>query len=234
MIDAGWGRIVTISSSSAQSGAPYMAHYSASKGGVIGLTKALARELAGAGITVNTIPPSLVDTPMARDAEARGLVNVDTMAAMVPLGRAGTPDDIAARVRVPVFRRRQLRHRAGHRRQRRHVHLDARTRRNAPQQLAGRPHDSRFRTGRLLLRPVVAGGPVPVLRVPARAVPGHPAPAPRGGRGLGLGRGGRRVPRPRHVLVVQLGDRPVRDASRCRSRATTSARSSSATAISSR
>jgi len=96
MIDAGWGRIVTISSSSAQSGAPYMAHYSASKGGVIGLTKALARELAGAGITVNTIPPSLVDTPMARDAEARGLVNVDTMAAMVPLGRAGTPDDIAA------------------------------------------------------------------------------------------------------------------------------------------
>ena len=96
MIDAGWGRIVTISSSSAQSGAPYMAHYSASKGGVIALTKALARELASAGITVNTIPPSLVDTPMARDAEARGLVSVDAMAAMVPLGRAGTPDDIAA------------------------------------------------------------------------------------------------------------------------------------------
>lgn len=96
MVAAGWGRIVTISSSSAQSGAPYMAHYSASKGGVIGLTKALARELAGAGITVNTIPPTLVDTPMARDAEARGLVNVDAMAAMVPLGRAGTPADIAA------------------------------------------------------------------------------------------------------------------------------------------
>jgi NAD(P)-dependent dehydrogenase (short-subunit alcohol dehydrogenase family) len=95
MVEAGWGRIVTISSSSAQSGAPYMAHYSASKGGVIGLTKALARELAGAGITVNTIPPSLVDTPMARDAEARGLVRVDDMAAAVPLGRAGTPDDIA-------------------------------------------------------------------------------------------------------------------------------------------
>jgi 2-hydroxycyclohexanecarboxyl-CoA dehydrogenase len=96
MIEAGWGRIVTISSSSAQSGAPRMAHYAASKGGVIGLTKALARDLAGNGITVNTIPPSLVDTPMARDAEARGLVNVDVMAKMVPLGRAGTPDDIAA------------------------------------------------------------------------------------------------------------------------------------------
>jgi 2-hydroxycyclohexanecarboxyl-CoA dehydrogenase len=96
MIEAGWGRIVTISSSSAQSGAPHMAHYAASKGGVLGLTKALARELASAGITVNSITPSLVDTPMARDAEARGLVNVDKMAAMVPLGRAGTPGDIAA------------------------------------------------------------------------------------------------------------------------------------------
>jgi NAD(P)-dependent dehydrogenase (short-subunit alcohol dehydrogenase family) len=96
MIAAEWGRIVTISSSSAQSGAPYMAHYSASKGGVIGMTKALARELAGRGITANTIPPSLVDTPMARNAEARGLVSVDAMAAAVPLGRAGTPADIAA------------------------------------------------------------------------------------------------------------------------------------------
>jgi 2-hydroxycyclohexanecarboxyl-CoA dehydrogenase len=96
MIEAGWGRVVTISSSSAQSGAPYMAHYAASKGGVIGLTKALARELASAGVTVNSVPPTLVDTPMARDAEARGLVSVDAMAAMVPLGRAGTPADIAA------------------------------------------------------------------------------------------------------------------------------------------
>ncbi len=95
MVAAGWGRIVTISSSSAQSGAPHMTHYSASKGGVIGLTKALARELAGQGITVNTIPPSLVDTPMARGAEAKGLVSVEKMAAVVPLGRAGTPDDIA-------------------------------------------------------------------------------------------------------------------------------------------
>jgi NAD(P)-dependent dehydrogenase (short-subunit alcohol dehydrogenase family) len=95
MIAARWGRIVTISSSSAQSGAPHMAHYAASKGGVIGLTRALARELAAVGVTVNTIPPSLVDTPMARDAEARGLVSVAAMAAMVPMKRAGTPDDIA-------------------------------------------------------------------------------------------------------------------------------------------
>ena len=97
MLASGWGRIVTISSSSAQSGAPNMAHYAASKGGVISLTKALAVELARSGITVNTIPPSLVDTPMARNAEAAGdFIGVDVVAPMVPLGRAGTPDDIAS------------------------------------------------------------------------------------------------------------------------------------------
>jgi NAD(P)-dependent dehydrogenase (short-subunit alcohol dehydrogenase family) len=96
MIDARWGRIVTISSSSAQSGAPNMTHYVASKGGVIGLTKAFARELAGHGITANTIPPTIVDTPMARKGEAEGNVpSVEAMGGVVPLGRAGTPDDIA-------------------------------------------------------------------------------------------------------------------------------------------
>jgi 2-hydroxycyclohexanecarboxyl-CoA dehydrogenase len=97
MTAEGWGRIVTISSSSAQSGAPHMAHYVASKGGVIGLTKAFAREFAGQGITVNTIPPTIVDTPMARNAAGVGNVpSIDVMGSMVPTGRAGTPDDIAA------------------------------------------------------------------------------------------------------------------------------------------
>jgi 2-hydroxycyclohexanecarboxyl-CoA dehydrogenase len=97
MLAAGWGRIVTISSSSAQSGAPHMAHYSASKGGVISLTRALAVELARRGVTANTIAPSLVDTPMARAAEAAGdFPGVDVVAPMVPVGRAGTPEDIAA------------------------------------------------------------------------------------------------------------------------------------------
>ncbi|CAI7980912.1 2-(S)-hydroxypropyl-CoM dehydrogenase [Frankia sp. Hr75.2] len=97
MIAAGWGRIVTISSSSAQSGAPNLAHYTASKGGVIALTKSLAVELAGHGITANTIPPTLVDTPMARQGEANGdIPGIDVVATMVPLGRAGTPQDIAA------------------------------------------------------------------------------------------------------------------------------------------
>jgi len=97
MLAAGWGRIVMISSSSAQSGARRMAHYVASKGGVIGLTKALAVELAPDGITVNTIPPGFIDTPMTRRAEAAGgIPSVDAVAAHTPVRRAGTPEDIAA------------------------------------------------------------------------------------------------------------------------------------------
>jgi 2-hydroxycyclohexanecarboxyl-CoA dehydrogenase len=96
MVDAGWGRMVTISSSSAQSGAKRMAHYVASKGGVISLTKAFAHELAKHHITVNTIPPTVVDTPMAREAGGLGNVPpVEQMAKAIPLGRAGTPEDIA-------------------------------------------------------------------------------------------------------------------------------------------
>ena len=97
MIAAGWGRMVTISSSSAQSGALRMAHYVASKGGVVALTKALALELAPHGITVNNVPPGLIDTPMSRRAEAaRDLYPIEKLAARIPLRRAGTPDDVAA------------------------------------------------------------------------------------------------------------------------------------------
>jgi 2-hydroxycyclohexanecarboxyl-CoA dehydrogenase len=97
MVAAGWGRIVTISSSSAQSGAPRMGHYVASKGGVIALTKSLAREYAPCGITVNTIPPSSIESPMAQQARSAGNIpSVDAMARRIPVGRVGTGDDIAA------------------------------------------------------------------------------------------------------------------------------------------
>jgi 2-hydroxycyclohexanecarboxyl-CoA dehydrogenase len=97
MLAARWGRMVTISSSSAQSGAVRMAHYVASKAGVIGLTKALALELAPHGITVNAIPPGVIDTPMARRAESSGGIGkIEKIAARIPVGRAGTPEDIAA------------------------------------------------------------------------------------------------------------------------------------------
>lgn len=98
MIDAGWGRIVNISSSSAQSGQPYMVHYVTSKAGLIGMTKALALELGPMGITVNTIPPGFIDTPMLRESERRGMLGgtVDDHAATTPVRRAGTAEDIAA------------------------------------------------------------------------------------------------------------------------------------------
>ncbi len=99
MLAGKWGRIVTISSSSAQSGAARMAHYVASKGGVIGLTKSLALELAPHGITVNTVPPGFIDTPMARRAETRGdLPDFNAVVARTPVRRAGTAEDIAAAV----------------------------------------------------------------------------------------------------------------------------------------
>ncbi|MFD3811778.1 SDR family NAD(P)-dependent oxidoreductase [Rhodococcus sp. NPDC058639] len=96
MLEAGWGRIVTISSMSAQSGAPDRAHYAASKGGVIALTKALAFELSPRGITVNTIPPSIIDTPMAQNSVREGTLDLDAIAGMTPVRRAGTPDDVGA------------------------------------------------------------------------------------------------------------------------------------------
>ena len=98
MIAAGWGRIVNISSSSAQGGQPLMTHYVAAKAGVIGFTKALALELGPKGITVNTIPPGFIDTPMLRRAEAKGFLGrgVEEHAATTPVRRAGLPEDIAA------------------------------------------------------------------------------------------------------------------------------------------
>lgn len=97
MLSAKWGRIITISSQAAQSGAADRAHYAAAKGGVIGLTRALAREFAAEGITVNTIPPSVVATPMADQGIAAGTFPpLEVIAQHIPIPRPGTPDDIAA------------------------------------------------------------------------------------------------------------------------------------------
>ena len=97
MVDAGWGRIVNISSSSTHSGTANMSHYVAAKSAVNGLTKSLALEYGPAGITVNAVPPGFVDTPMLRNAEARGMLgNVQATIDATPVRRMGKPEDIAA------------------------------------------------------------------------------------------------------------------------------------------
>jgi 2-hydroxycyclohexanecarboxyl-CoA dehydrogenase len=98
MVDAGWGRIVNISSSSTHSGQPFMAHYVAAKSAVNGLTKSLALEYGPCGITVNAVPPGFVDTPMLRAAEQRHLLGgtVEDHIQRTPVRRVGRPEDIAA------------------------------------------------------------------------------------------------------------------------------------------
>ena len=98
MVEAGWGRIVNISSSSAQSGQQFMTHYVAAKSAVNGFTKALALELGPAGITVNAVPPGFIDTPMLRKAADADLIGgtIEYHVGKTPVRRVGQPEDIAA------------------------------------------------------------------------------------------------------------------------------------------
>jgi NAD(P)-dependent dehydrogenase (short-subunit alcohol dehydrogenase family) len=102
MAHAGWGRIVAISSEWGQVGWPRATAYSASKAGVISLTKALARELGPSGITVNAIAPGAIDTPQLEvDAHDLGYSLDETRqlyASATPLGRIGRPEEVAATV----------------------------------------------------------------------------------------------------------------------------------------
>ena len=93
---AGWGRIVNISSSSAQTGSVGMAHYSASKGAVVTLTRTLAQELGPHGITVNNIPPGAVmNTVMSEANKSKFAISTENLAKTIPVRRTGEPEDIA-------------------------------------------------------------------------------------------------------------------------------------------
>jgi len=99
MLAAKWGRIINVSSSSAQTGSARMTAYAASKGGVIAFTKALAQEVAALGITVNNVPPGFVDTPMLRNEGIAGLhASVDAIAERSPMKRPGRPENMAAAI----------------------------------------------------------------------------------------------------------------------------------------
>jgi 3-oxoacyl-[acyl-carrier protein] reductase len=89
------GRIITISSVVGQMGNAGQVNYAASKAGLIGMSKALAREVASRGITVNVVAPGLIDTDMTRALSAG---TSETWASQIPLGRLGTPQDVASAV----------------------------------------------------------------------------------------------------------------------------------------
>jgi 2-hydroxycyclohexanecarboxyl-CoA dehydrogenase len=98
MLAAGWGRIINISSSSAQSGAALMAHYSSSKGAMIALTRTLAQEFGPQGITVNTVPPRFVMNTAMSEWSFQQPAMADRREAMRmagPIQREGQPEDIA-------------------------------------------------------------------------------------------------------------------------------------------
>ena len=104
MIERGWGRVINMASIAGKTGAPYIAAYSASKHGVLGLTRSASQEVASKGITVNAICPGYVDTEMATDAveiisKKTSLTKdqaLDSLKKMSPQNRLITSEEVAA------------------------------------------------------------------------------------------------------------------------------------------
>ncbi|MGA2123520.1 MAG: 3-oxoacyl-ACP reductase FabG [Acidimicrobiales bacterium] len=90
MVRARSGSLIFMGSISPFMGIPGQANYAAAKSGLVGLARSLAREVASRSITVNVVAPGLIDTDMTSELGAR-----DSMLALIPLGHAGTPDDVA-------------------------------------------------------------------------------------------------------------------------------------------
>ncbi len=89
----GYGRIVNVASIAGKEGNPMAGAYSSSKAAVIGLTKAIGKDLAGSGILVNCIAPAVIDTPILGQLSQE---HIDFMTSRIPLGRVGQPDEVAA------------------------------------------------------------------------------------------------------------------------------------------
>jgi 3-oxoacyl-[acyl-carrier protein] reductase len=95
MRERGWGRIVNIASIAGKEGNPNLGAYSASKAGVIGLTKSVGKEVATDGVIVNAIAPAVIATPMNEETEPHVL---EYMISKIPMGRVGRSSEVAALV----------------------------------------------------------------------------------------------------------------------------------------
>ncbi len=95
MVEAGWGRIINMTSIVGQTGNFGQANYAVSKGGLIAFTMTLAREVARKGVTVNAVAPGFIETDMTKDLNAAALLAVTSM---TPVGRLGRPEEVAAAV----------------------------------------------------------------------------------------------------------------------------------------
>ncbi len=95
MRERGWGRIVNIASIAGKEGNPNLGAYSASKAGVIGLTKSVGKEAATDGVIVNAVAPAVIATPIL---EGVGQATIDYMVSKIPMGRLGQSEEVAALV----------------------------------------------------------------------------------------------------------------------------------------
>ncbi len=95
MIDGGFGRVVNIASIAGKEGNPNAVPYSAAKSGVIGLTKAVAKEVATRGVLVNAVAPAVIETPILEQVSDE---HIAYMTSRIPMGRVGKPDEVAALV----------------------------------------------------------------------------------------------------------------------------------------
>ena len=119
MLKNRWGRIVNIASVVGRAGQAGQVNYAASKAGLIGLTRSLAREVASRGITVNAVAPGYIETPMTAVLTKKQRT---AMMATIPLGRRGNRPGNRQCGRIPGLRCRRLHHRPRARCERRHVH----------------------------------------------------------------------------------------------------------------
>jgi 3-oxoacyl-[acyl-carrier protein] reductase len=95
MIGRGYGRIVNVASIAGKEGNPMAAAYSSSKAAVIAMTKAVGKDVAGTGVSVNCVAPAVIETPMLGDMTPD---HVDYMVERIPMGRMGAPEEVAALV----------------------------------------------------------------------------------------------------------------------------------------